>query len=168
MNVRIDDDHMYHGAALIQIAERPQFTAINCLKVAGAVSPAAYKVNDEIAVYLKYAWSPTRTYQEYTFTFHQDQRDELSEIAAINPRTFVVLVCVEERDICCISYEPLQELLARRETAKGGPEDQYSILVTAPQGKRLRVYVNAPGVRNKMLGKEIVISRSAFPSIIFG
>ena len=94
--------------------------------------------------------------------------DELSEIAVINPRTFVVLVCVKERDICCISYEQLQDLIAQRKTAKGGPEDQYSILVTAPKGKRLRVYVNAPGVRKKRLGKEIVISRSAFPSIIFG
>ena len=168
MNVRIDDDHMYHGAALIQIAEHPQFTAINSLKVSGAVSPAAYKINDEIAVYLKYAWSPTRTYKEYTFAFHQEQLDELSEIAAINPRTFVVLVCVKERDICCISFEQLQELIGRRETAKGGPEDQYSILVTAPKGKRFRVYVNAPGVRKKMLDKEIVISRSAVPSIIFG
>jgi len=31
--MNIDDNHMYHGAALIQIAEHPQFTAINSLKV---------------------------------------------------------------------------------------------------------------------------------------
>jgi len=27
--VHIDDDHMFHGAALTQIAEHPAFTAIN-------------------------------------------------------------------------------------------------------------------------------------------
>ncbi len=36
----IHDDHMYHGAALIQIAEHPQFTAINSLKLGGVTKPS--------------------------------------------------------------------------------------------------------------------------------
>ena len=31
--MKIRDDHMFHGAALIQIAEHPRFTAINSLVV---------------------------------------------------------------------------------------------------------------------------------------
>src|SRR6266446_1345266 len=65
----IDDDHMYHGAGLIQIAEHPQFTAINSLKHDGAVVANAFKVNDEIAIYLKYATKPTKAFKEYQFTF---------------------------------------------------------------------------------------------------
>ena len=165
--MRIHDDHMYHGAALIQIAEHPQFTAINSLKVGGAVVRTAYKINDEIVVYLKYRRKPTLTYKEYSFTFHQAQLVELSKIA-VNAKTFIALVCVKERDICCISYGQLQDLIGRRKTFNGGPENQYTILVTAQKGRRLRVYVNAPGVHGKMLGDEIVISRRAFPSVIFG
>ena len=36
--MNIKDDHFYHGAALIQIAEDKRFTAINALKVKGHTS----------------------------------------------------------------------------------------------------------------------------------
>lgn len=166
--MRIHDDHLYHGAALIQIAEHPQFTAINSLKHGGEVIPIAYKINDEISVYLKYASKPTPTYKEYQFTFHNDQLNELAVIAAANQKTFIALVCVKEREICCISYEELQGLIARRKKQKDDAEDQYVILVTAPKGKSLRVYVNAPGKRKTILGKELIVSRKAFPNVIFG
>lgn len=165
--MRIHDDHLYHGAALIQIAEHPQFTAINSLKHGGEVIPVAYKINDEIAVYLKYASKPTGTYKEYMFTFHQDQLDQLAQIAAANTRTFLALVCVKVREICCISFEQLQDLIARRRNEKGEDEDQYVVLVTASQGRSLRVYLNAPGRRNTILGGQLVVSRRAFPGDIF-
>ena len=52
--------------------------------------------------------------------------------------------------------------------AAGGNEDQYTVLVTAEAGKSLRVYMNQPGVKNTILGKELVIPRKAFPDVIFG
>ena len=48
--MHIDDDHLYHGSALIQIAEHPHFTAINSLKVKGKLVRAAYKINDQMEV----------------------------------------------------------------------------------------------------------------------
>ena len=85
--MRIYDDHMYHGSALIQIAEHPQFTAINSLKNHGGTVRTACRVNDEIAVYLKYASKPTRSHHpEYPFTFKDTQLQELEEIAADHPR----------------------------------------------------------------------------------
>ena len=33
--MKIDDDHMYHGAVLLQIAEHPRFTAINTIELSG-------------------------------------------------------------------------------------------------------------------------------------
>ena len=53
--MKIQDEHFYHGAVLNQIAEHEQFTAINALTVYGKKVKGAYKVNNDIAVYLKYA-----------------------------------------------------------------------------------------------------------------
>jgi len=166
--MHIHDDHMYHGAALIQVAEHPQFTAINSLKNKGAVVPVAYKVNDEIALYLKYASKPTASFKEYTFTFHKDHLRELAQINASNAKTFIALVCVKDREIGCISYDQLKSLVERRKADKGGDEEQYVILVTAPKGKGLRAYVNAAGRRKTILGKELIVSRNAFPGALFG
>ena len=165
--MRVHDDHMYHGSALIQIAEHPQFTAINSLTNRGVVVPTAYRVNNDIAVYLKYASKPTRTYKEYSFTFKESQLQELDEIAEVHPHTFVALVCVKDREICCLGHAQLTDLIDRRQKAKGSREDQYVILVTVPKGKSLRAYVNAPDVRKKFLGKQLIINRNAFPSALF-
>jgi hypothetical protein len=49
--MKIDDDHMYHGAALIQIAEHPQFTAINSFEGKLAHYENTYRINGDVAVY---------------------------------------------------------------------------------------------------------------------
>ena len=164
----IDDDHLYHGSALFQIAEHPQFTAINSLKVKGEVVRAAYKINDHIAVYLKYAAKPHGTYKEYVFTFRKDHLETIESISEANPQTFIALVCVKGRQICCLTAEQLTNLIQRRETEAGKAEDQYTILVTMPKGKSMRVYVNHPGKKKTMLGKSLIVSRNAFPDALFG
>lgn len=166
--MKIHDDHLYHGSALIQIAEHPQFTAINALKVGKIAVRVAYKINDDIAVYFKYASKPIGAAAEYLFTFHKDHLADLAAISKVNPKTYVALVCVKDREICCISHAELLELVARREKALGHSEDSLSVLVTAPENKGLRVYVNAPGKKGKLLGKEKIVARSAFPEVIFG
>lgn len=165
--MKIHDDHLYHGAALTQIAEHPQFTAINALKIAGKPIHVAYRINDDISVYFKYATKPTPRFQEYIFTFSNEHVKELAAIAKSTPKIFIALVCVKDREICCLPYSELMELIARREKALGGPEDTHTILVTVPSGKSLRTYVNEPGKKKKILGKEKIVSRNAFPSSIF-
>lgn len=166
--MHVHDDHLYHGAALIQVAEHPQFTAINSLKNGGAVVPVAYKINDEIALYLKYASKPKAPFREYPFTFHKEHLEQLGQIAKTNPKTFVALVCVKDREVCCLSYDQLRAIVARRKAEKGVEEDQYVILVTAPAGKGLRAYVNAPGKKKAILGKPLIVARNAFPGAMFG
>lgn len=158
---------MYHGAALIQIAEHEQFTAINALKSGGTVFKVAYKINDDIAIYLKYATKPTVPFGEYPFTFTKHHLDDLLTISNANPKTYIAMVCVKDRAICCISYAQLKQLVALREKKKGAPEKQYVILATAPKGRNFRVYINAPGQKKKRLGKEYKIPRNAFPDMIF-
>ncbi len=167
LDLRIDDDHMYHGAALIQIAEDTHFTAINTLHFKGTSCKVAYKINDKIAVYLKYASRPLKNTNEYPFSFTTQQIRELKGIAKVNENLFLALVCVEEREICGIPYSRLLDLIARRREAKGSSESQYTLLVTVEPGKSLRLYVNEPKRRGCILGKPLIVSRNAFPKILF-
>jgi hypothetical protein len=165
--MKIDDDHQYLGAALAQIAEDPQFTAINALTVNGMTVRGAYKINHQIAAYMKYASKPTKAHGEYQFTFNQRHIADLQKIAATNEKTYLVLVCVKVREICCISYDEFSRLITLRANANGATEPQYTLLVTAKDHAKMRAYVNAPGKRNSILGSALMVSRSAFPSVIF-
>lgn len=165
--MKIEKEHMYHGAALNQIAEHPQFTAINSLKIKNKVSRSAYTVNGEIGIFLKHAGEPKGPFGEYSFNFQKKPLKELAQIQNVVSKLFLALVCVKDREICCLSYEELINLVNMRKKNKGATEEQYPILVTVEKGKSMRVYINAPGVRGKMLGKEIVAKRNAFPEKIF-
>jgi hypothetical protein len=165
--LKIQDEHLYHGAALIQIAEDPRFTAINALKLSGRIVNSAYRVNDQIAVYFKYAVKPHGRYREYLFNFKSDQIQQIRKISSTYD-TYLALVCVGAREVCAISADTLSDFIESRQKAFGGKEDQYTILVTVPKGKSMRVYVNHPGKKSTLLEKERVVSRRSFPAIIFG
>lgn len=165
--MKLHDDHLYHGGALIQIAEHDKFTAINSLKIGKDKYTNAYRINDDTAVYFKYSSNPNASHREYTFSFKAEQIESLREISESCGRTYLALICVKDREICCISHAELTSLIESRKIAKGSDEDQYTILVTAPVGKGLRIYVNAPGVKGKMLGEPLIVPRSAFPNIVF-
>ena len=85
--MRIDDNHMYHGAALIQIAEDQQFTAINSLKLNDLVLRNAYRINDDIGFAMKYSTKPKGRYKEYLFTFSTEYLEKLSAIHKANRLT---------------------------------------------------------------------------------
>ena len=166
--MKVHDDHLYHGASLIQIAEHSQFTAINSLKIKNKTLRTAYKVNNDIGVYLKYAQNPINRFKEYPFKFQAEHLKEFSDIAGVIDRLFLALVCVKAREICCLSYSELVAIIERRKKAKGDDEDQYTILVTIPQRKSMRAYINAPGVKKTMLGSPLIVPRNSFPERLFG
>lgn len=165
--MKIDDDHMYHGAALMQIAEHEQFTAINSFKGKLAQYENVFRINGDIAVYLKYASNPTQTHHEYVFTFNKAHRAELEAISNAVPKTFLALVCVKAREVCCLTYAQLLLLIERRRKDVGHVEDQYTLLVTAQKNEGLHAYVNKSHARNTKLGKDIIVSRNAFPDDLF-
>lgn len=165
--MKLHDDHLYHGAALIQIAEHEKFTAINSLKIGNDTYTNSYRINDDIAVYFKYATKPNGPHSEYAFTFKNEHLESLTEISEHCTKTYLALVCVQDREVCCISHKDLFDLIESRKLHKGASEDQYAILVTAPTGKGLRVYINAPGVKGKMTDDPIIIPRNRFPDVIF-
>lgn len=164
--MKINYEHLYHGAALNQIAEDPHFTAINAFKVSGQISRSAFRVNDDIGVYLKYCSKPTGSFDEYKFTFQQDNLQELSLLAKRCGQVFLALVCVEDGHICCLRYPEFEKLIQLRRKSKGSDESQYQLLVVLPERKSFRVYVNPAGKKKRKLGEK-TISRNAFPSQIF-
>lgn len=163
----IDDDHLYHGSALIQIAEDRHFTAINSMNLDGRTCRSTYRINDGIGVYLKYAGRPTFAHSEYVFTFHRQHLDELRRVATATTVIFLALVCVKVREICCLPYLDLLRLIEARRKAKRCEESQYAILVSVRRRQKFRVYINSPGRKNAMLGDPFLITRSDFPKRIF-
>jgi hypothetical protein len=164
--MKIHDDHFYHGATLTQIAEHPQFTAINAFKSKAIISRSAFIINDNIGVFHKYATNPAGRYKEYVFTFKLEHLEELERLQKKAEKVFLALVCVKDREICCLPYESLLNLIAMRRNRAGFNEEQYAILATIPKRKAFRVYVNSPGKKNTMLA-QIIIPRKDFPEKLF-
>jgi hypothetical protein len=166
--MKIADDHLYHGAALIQIAEHEQFTSINSLTIKSKVVHNAFRINDGIGVYLKYASKPKGKYKEYVFTFTKDHLDQFARIDEVTDTFFLGLVCVGGKEICALPYSSLLELIKRRRKDNHDEEEeQYTLLLTLPKDSAFRVYISPVGTKGKMLGKEIKVARNRFPNAMF-
>ena len=165
--MRVSNKQLQHGAVLYQIAEHPQFTAINALKLEGHPSNNAFLINDDIAVYPKISSQPAGRYKEYRFTF---DKDTLQEIAIIDDRDIelhLALVCVQDSAICCLSYDKLKHLIDERRQNVGREEEQYQVLVMYEKGKSFRVNMNLGGTRDAWVGRHILVSQNACPNDLF-
>ncbi len=165
--MKINSEHLNHGAALAQIAEHPQFTAINSFRRGGKPSRCAYRINDSIGVYLKFATKPKPPFREYQFTFHLDHLKELKSLGRKCTKVFVVLVCVKDSQICCLPVDEVIKLVAARQKANPRKESQYTILVTLKSGQAFRAYMNKPGVKKTYLMSPMKVPRNRFPGILF-
>jgi hypothetical protein len=165
--MHIDDDHRHYGSALIQIAEDPHFTAINAFKYQGRISRCGFRVNKDIGVYVRYRTETQgHRFPVYTFAFSQDNLAELRRMSKRLSRVFLALVCVNDREICCLPYTTFDRFIHARRAAKGELETEYLIDVYAPRGKQLRVWINPPNTKGKYL-KQALVPRSDFPSALF-
>jgi hypothetical protein len=164
--MKINDDHMYHGAALTQIAEHPVFKAINAFWSNGKKSSCAFRINDTTGIYIKYAGAPRGAANEYIFTFTQSHLNEFTKLREQCTSVFAVFVCIGAKGICVLSYGQVMKFVKMRRDAKGESEEQYQILVTAPLNKNFRVYINKPNRKGLMIGKTLV-ARNKFPEILF-
>jgi hypothetical protein len=134
--MRINDDHLYHGAALTQIAEYPTFKAINAFEPKkGEKSRSAFTVNHDTGVYLKYGTSPNGI-GEYVFMFNKANIEELAALQRqYGERVFIVLVCRAAKEICVVTLPEFENNRAQPQRAKGSPESTYTLLATVPSGK---------------------------------
>src|SRR5579863_6484337 len=121
-----DEQDMYHGAALIKIAEHQSFTAIN--RFIKTPLRGAFKINASTGVYLKPATKPIKG--EYIFTFTVANCVELSKLKPQCDRLFICFVCVAAKQICCINMDEFETHIKRRDEASHKVETQYQIIVT--------------------------------------
>jgi len=166
--LKIDDDHMYHGAALTQIAEHPTFKAINSLEANGKRLGCAFLINAKIGIYIKYdAVGPTgKKYPEFKFTFSTKNLQDIQNLKGQLDKLFIVLICLKAKEICVITEDMLSKLIDLRKRDKGSMESAYQILVQDFEGKQFKVYINAAGTKGKAMGLE-KIPRKDFPRKIF-
>lgn len=165
MKIRLE--HQNIGAAVMQIAEHEQFTAINALKLNGKPVSNSFLINSHVAVICKYSTEPNVN-GEYAFTFTDDQMQMLANLLPKHDSLFFGLVCVEGGEICCLTKAQFEELIGYRKSSAGKEESQYVVLVTIKAGSSFRAYVNAAGKKGKYAGKQLTIARKAFPEAIFG
>ena len=164
--MKINADHLYHGAALNQIAEHEQFTAINALEIQGRTSRSAFKINNKTSVYIKYSTKPIGAYNEYKFTFRKEHLKELKKINEIGDDLHLALVCYKDREICCIPYLTLADMIKKHQQAAGKKKSQYQLLATLKPREAFRVYMNDPRKKGGILG-ESKIRRNRFPKALF-
>lgn len=163
--MKINDDHMFHGAALTQIAEHELFTSINAVRVSKKLSRSSFRINESIGIFVKYAGNPNG--EDYNFTFTKENKKELKYLETICEKVYITLVCVKDRQICCLSSPDLYAWLAKRASALGTEEDASTILVSLPEGKAFRVNMNQPGRRKVYLGNPQIVARNQFPNALF-
>lgn len=167
--------HMYQGAALWQIANDERFTAINRIALVspgGAESRKGLVVDTEdgeaVGVYFKYATEPTSPPNDYAFTFDRNAKKHLEELNRECDKTFIVLVCVKDSEICCLPYPAFRNMLERRITARGEDEEVTTLLANLGKGRGFRVNMNQPGTKGQYLsGGRVEIPRVDFPRKIF-
>ena len=166
--MKIRKEHQFHGAALTQIAEHPQFTAINAVRTTGdKISRSAFRINDEIGIYLKYATSPVQSSDDYIFTFEPSHKEELQKLRDMCQKVFIVLICVKGSEICCIPYRDLTRWFKKRYSEVGKNEETSTLLVGLPRNKSFRVNMNQPGTRGTYLDHPQIVSRNRFPKALF-
>lgn len=164
--MKIRTEHQNLGAALMQIAEDDNFTAINPLRVKSDKINNAFLINTDTCVFLKYGQEPKQT-GEYQFTYTREHLESVYGAAEHYKKVFVGLVCVEDQEVCCIDLAQLDAMIKARRATHGADEESYQVLVTVPEGKSLRAYTNASGRKGVIAGKEHVVARNRFPGCLF-
>lgn len=165
--MKIRTEHQTLGAALMQIAEDDSFTAINPLRLGGEKINNAFLINTDTCLFLKYRQEPVGTHKEYVFTFSPDVIASISAAKKSYTKIFLGMVCVEGQEVCCIDIAQFDEMVDSRKATFGGAEDAYQVLVTIPNGKSLRVYMNAARTKGYIAGTKLIIPRTRFPSALF-
>ena len=168
--MKICDDHMCLGAALIQVAEHARFTSINSLSLpSGEALQNLFLVNKKAALYLKYSRVVRQSYDEHPFSFSRERIRDLYSVAAAkrSRKLWLGLVCLgDTREICCLDVSDLASMVTAAELA-GAPDDaQVTVLVRARKGRWLHVYLNDP-VKNAAIVGDLRIPRNAFPDRLF-
>jgi hypothetical protein len=165
----ITNDDFNYGAALKQVADDQRFKSINAEWENGSKSRCAFRINTGIGLYIKMGKEPKTKFRHYVFNF---KKENLEEIRALQSRctqgTFIVLVCLKHRQTCVITSEYLERVIEKRGEGPLADHTQYNLQVNVQGGRGMRVYMNAPNSKKKIVEDPLIVARNAFPRLIFG
>lgn len=176
--MKIDKDHLYYGAALLQVAEDSRYTSINCFREGGNVVRCAYVVNDETGLFLKYKTAAASGFKypatnnkkldgnEYHFQFTAANLAALERLAVRKNKTVIGLVCVDDKQIYALKYDELKALQNHRTRMGDVPGGVLTVYVALLKGSGFQVFVPEKGRRGSMCGR-INVKRQDFPGRVF-
>jgi len=144
--VKIQEQDVYHGPALMQIVEHPSFKALN----RASKRYGHYLVNTDRQVFTKYRKTKRSPWQ---FVFAPDELSALSTALSSGARVFVCLVC-GHTTICALNADELRRVI---DVTAGS---QQSIRVEVPSGGSCRV-TSSSG----KLGR--TVPHNSFPNKVF-
>jgi hypothetical protein len=111
---------------------------------------------------------PKTKFQHYTFNFKPENLEEIRLLSKkCHEGTYIVMVCLKDRETCVITSRYLERLISRRGEGDKGEETQYNLQVHIEDGQRFRVYMNRRNSKKLIVDKVKIVPRKAFPKIIF-
>lgn len=165
--MKISDEHKHFGSALLQILRHPTCHSLKSFNPDKGRSRSGFVVNDRIGVFIKYCTNPSKPFNEYVFSF--TRRVDIHEMAMMKKNLSYVyagLVCLHDRQICCLSLDNLVSLAEQRDRLSGKTENIISIRVAYDAREYFKVRVNQPG-RKWVRDNPIRIPRTGFPNLLF-
>lgn len=101
--LKIQEQDLYHGPALMQIAEHSSFTGLN----KADAKYGHYIVNADRRLFVKYSGSQV---SPWPFTFQPAEMKAMAADIASGAKTFICLVC-GQFTICCLNQDELAVLI---------------------------------------------------------
>ncbi len=117
----IHEFELFHGAALTRLLRSDRPVALRMIETKVREAWAAYRVNDEVTLYLKHSKKPKKGTREratltWQFTFNDSDIRKIAEFTPQKP-VYVVLVCGAEEvdakymEICLLDPDQVAQLL---------------------------------------------------------
>lgn len=123
--MKIQQQDMYHGAALMQVIEDPRFKALN-KAVDGKYGH--YVLNNDTRLFVKYS---TGSGPEYRFSLSPDDIDAMKKDGASGHRVFGVFVC-GDATICAVESDDMWNVVEEN------PTTNQQVWIAAEPGKSMR------------------------------
>ena len=101
----IRDLEFYHGLVFARILHGTQRPVSLC--PFQSVSNAAYVLNDNTGIYIKYS---SKRMTPWRFTFVKEHQEEIDSLKSTCEKVFLVLVCSDD-GVVCLSYVELKQIL---------------------------------------------------------
>ncbi len=146
--MKIQQQDLFHGAALMQVVEHPRFKALN---KAPDKKYGHYVLNNDTRLFVKYT---TGDGPDYWFNLSRDDVSAIKKDQADGHRVFAVLVCGSET-VCAI---PADELWT---VADQNPNGNQQVWVRADPGKSMRF-----GRGQHQVAR--AIPHKSFPEVVLG